>query len=84
MAAQVIQLDDYRQHVTMRTQLGQVHVVPVGQWHDIAAGKRTVDDFGPHRDALLRLVVAEWLAGLGYAEAMGLLEIEAAPAKALE
>lgn len=77
MTAQVIQLDDYRQHVSMRTQTGQVHVVPISQWHDIAAGVRKVDDLGPHRDALLRLVVAEWLAGLGYAEAMGLLELKA-------
>lgn len=79
MTAQVIQLDDYRQHVTMRTQLGQVHVVPVSQWHDIAAGKRTVDDLGPHRDGLVRLIVAEWLAGLGYAEAIELLEMKQEP-----
>lgn len=75
MPAQVIQLDDRRPHVTIRTQAGVEHDLPAKLWHDIAAGKRTVDDLGLARDELLRLVVAEWLAGLGYAEAMGLLEM---------
>lgn len=79
MQAQVIQLDNFRQHVTMRSQGGQTHKLPVSLWHDIAAGKRTVDDLGEPRNELLRLVVAEWLAGLGYAEAMALLEMEASP-----
>ncbi len=79
MPAQVFQLDDYRKRVTMRTQDGRVHEMPVSVWHDIAAGKRTVDDLGDERDGLVRLIVAEWLAGLGYAEAIELLEMKQEP-----
>ena len=74
MSAQVLCLDDFRQRASMRTTVSVVHELPVSIWHDTAAGKRKVEDLGRQRDELLRLIVAEWLAGLGYAEAMGLLE----------
>lgn len=61
------------------TQSGKVPLCPIPIWLAIAAGKSTIDSLGEHRDELLRLVVAEWLVGLGYAEAIGLLEIEKAP-----
>ena len=49
MSAQVLHLDDFRQ-LTIRTQTGGEHDVPVKLWHDIAAGKFTADDLGEHRD----------------------------------
>lgn len=61
------------------TQSGKVPLCPIPIWLAIAAGKSTIDSLGEHRDELLRLVVAEWLVGLGYAEAIGLLEMEESP-----
>lgn len=78
-SAQVIQLDDHRPHLTFTTHANQVHVFPVSFFVDAARGKQPIDNLGEHRDAILRVVLGEWLSMLGVATAEQLLTKDAEP-----
>jgi len=71
----VTNLDDRRPHITITTLDGNAHVVPVAYFVDVAKGVQSIDSLDD-RDAILRVVVAEWLEHIGAAEYGALREIE--------
>ncbi|MBN9403375.1 MAG: hypothetical protein J0I30_11275 [Burkholderiales bacterium] len=71
----VTSLDDARPHITITTLDGNVHVVPVAYFVDVAKGKQSIDTLD-RRDAILRVIVAEWLEHIGAVECGALREIE--------
>lgn len=77
MTAQVIQLDDHRPQVTITTHANKVHVIPLSFWIDIAKGKQSIDSLGDNRDAIVRVLLSEWLVRLAGIDPEELLEIAA-------
>lgn len=57
-------LDDHRPHAVITTFAGDVHVIPVSFFKDLAEGRMTIDDLD-HRDAIVQIIVAEWLDYIG-------------------
>lgn len=80
-SAKVIQLDDHRPQLTFTTHANQVHVLPVSFFVDAAKGKHSIDNLGEHRDAILRVVLGEWLSMMGAAEPEQLLTKDTEPCK---
>lgn len=54
-------------------------MIPVSFFVDVAKGKQPIDNLGEHRDAILRVVLGEWLSMLGVAKAEQLLTKDAEP-----
>lgn len=78
-SAKVIHLDDHRPHLTITTHANTVHVIPLSFFIDAARGKLPIENLGEHRDAILRVVLGEWLSMLGLAEPEQLLTKDAEP-----
>lgn len=77
VSAKVIQLDDHRPHLTITTHANKVHVIPLSFFVDVAKGRLPIDNLGEHRDAILRVVLGEWLSMMGLAEPEQLLTKDA-------
>lgn len=60
----VINMDEYRQQITITTLDGIELVVPVSYFVDVAKGFRFIYDLDD-LDAILRVIVAEWLEHIG-------------------
>lgn len=73
---QVVTLDDHRPHVTIRTHKNRHHVIPAAVFEKIARGELSIDSFGDDRDALVRVIVAEWCESIGLNGAIALREME--------
>ena len=56
-----ISLDDHRPHVSLKTDDGNAHVLPVSLLKDWATGKQTPSD---HDAPVIRRIVEEWLHSL--------------------
>lgn len=70
---EVVELSDFRPHMVIKDHKGNAHVVPASVFIDIAKGEKTVDCLDD-RDALMRVIVSEWLRDGGVPGADGLLE----------
>lgn len=69
-------LDDHRPHVTILTHKNRAHVIPAAVFEKIASGDLSIDSFGEDRNALVRVIVAEWLEHIGLNGAIKLRELE--------
>lgn len=78
-AAQVIQLDDYRPQVIITTHANKTHVIPMAFWEDVVKDRQIIDSLGEYRDAILRVVLGEWLSMLGAAKPEQLLTKDTEP-----
>lgn len=76
-AAKVIQLDDHHPHLTLTTHANKVHVIPLSFFMGVAKGRLPIDNLGEHRDAILRVVLREWVSMMGLAEPEQLLTKDA-------
>lgn len=76
-SAKVIQLDDHRPHLTITTHANKVHVIPLSFFMGVAKGRLPIDNLGEHRDAILRVVLGEWVSMIGLAEHEQLLTKDA-------
>lgn len=71
----VVILDSMRPHVTITDHARRVHVLPVATFTAIARGECSVDCLDD-RDAILRVLVAEWLDHIGLHSAEQLREMD--------
>lgn len=65
----VININDHRSHLTITTHDKSVHVIPVSVFIDIASGKKSISDIDDY-NAIIKVIVLEWLIYLGMEEGM--------------
>lgn len=56
----VVDLSEYRPHISMSCPDGNVHIVPIALLDDIVDGNRSIDDI-EDRDQVIRAILADWL-----------------------
>lgn len=59
--AEVINLDDHRDRLTIVDTEGEAHTIPVSFFDDVAAGRVSIENLGRKKEKLLPVIIGEWV-----------------------
>lgn len=71
----VINLQDHKPHITIITHANCERTIPVSVFADICKGRKTVNCL-EDSDAVVRVIIAEWLEHIGVPDAENLRAFE--------
>lgn len=63
MKSNVVYFEDYMPHVSVFSDVGDIHIIPLSLMKKIASGSMSIDELDD-RDAIVRAIIGGWLRKL--------------------